>query len=141
MDNLCTIWLKITPNLRGKTQHGRRAKLAVALGAAANFRRRGCRFFVIAQNGRPRRRETPGASDMADAILLWFFVVFCFCFIFRLVKCVLAACLVFPKQLGRGAARNAVFFVFEVMCWMGVGEERNQSGFWEALEGYPMPLS
>ena len=43
--NLCTIWLKINPNLHGKTRHRRRAKLAAALRAAANFGRRGCRVF------------------------------------------------------------------------------------------------
>ena len=43
--NLCTIWLKTTPNLRGKTRHRRRAKLAAALRAVATFGRRGCRVF------------------------------------------------------------------------------------------------
>ena len=48
--NYCTIWLKIPPKLRQnctqKTRHRRRAKLAAALRAAANFVRRGCRVFA-----------------------------------------------------------------------------------------------
>jgi len=43
--NVCTIWLKITPKLPEETRLRRRAKLATALRAAANFGRRVCRVF------------------------------------------------------------------------------------------------
>ena len=47
LNDLDENYADITPKLRGKTRHRRRAKLAAALRAEANFGRRGGRVFSV----------------------------------------------------------------------------------------------
>lgn len=73
--NCCTIRLKITPKLCGKTRRRRRAKLAAALRAAANFGRRG-RSGVSRFSAQFGRNVQPNRSRICPStVLRWLLYV------------------------------------------------------------------